>query len=224
MNRFIGVVSVLAVVILAMTFAAANVGHRATLSLGLFTLYRVPVTLVAFSGLLVGMLVMFATGVHSDLKVRRILRDRLAEETRKEQVWIDRNQRDLFAQEPETDRGPAFQADARLPFEADSGPPFEAASRPSFEVDSRPPHQADSRPPLEAEPGPVGPEPSGPRGESSPDPEPAQGLGEASNPLSVSFSSPLPSGPEWEGGETERKAAFEEEPSPEGPEQEPKTE
>ena len=105
MSRFIGILSVLIVVILAMAFAAANVGHMATLNLGLFTLYRVPVTMVAFLGLVVGMLVMFATGVHSDLKVRRILRERLAEETRKEQVWIDRNQRDLFAQDPEANPG-----------------------------------------------------------------------------------------------------------------------
>ena len=101
MSRYWGIVAALFVVFLATAFAAANVGHRATLSLGLFTLYRVPVSLVAFSGLLVGMLVMFATGVHSDLKVRRILRERLAEESRKEQGWIDRNQRDLFAQDPE---------------------------------------------------------------------------------------------------------------------------
>ncbi|MGW8268512.1 MAG: hypothetical protein ACWGSQ_19250 [Longimicrobiales bacterium] len=101
MSRFLGIAAALLVVFLATAFAAANVGHRVTLSLGLFTLYRVPVSLVAFSGLLVGMLVMFATGVHSDLKVRRILRERLAEESRKEQGWIDRNQRDLFAQDPE---------------------------------------------------------------------------------------------------------------------------
>lgn len=101
MSRFLGILSVLAVVVLAMGFAAANAGHRVTLHLGLFTLYRVPVTLVAFSGLLVGMLVMFAAGVHSDLKVRRILRERLAEEAQQEQQWIDRNQQDLFGGEEE---------------------------------------------------------------------------------------------------------------------------
>lgn len=99
MSRFLGILFVLAVVLLAMGFAAANAGHRATLDLGLFTLYRVPVTLVAFTGLLVGMVVMFATGVHTDLRVRRILRERLAEEAQKEQRWIDGNQQDLFAGE-----------------------------------------------------------------------------------------------------------------------------
>jgi uncharacterized integral membrane protein len=97
MSRFLGIVSILAVVILAMAFAAANAGNRVTLELGIMTLFRVPVTLVAFSGLLTGMLVMFATGVYSDLKVRRILRERLAQEAQAEQRWIDGNQQDLFA-------------------------------------------------------------------------------------------------------------------------------
>ena len=101
MSRLLGILFVLVVVILAMAFAAANAGHRVTLDLGILVLYRAPVTLVAFLGLLAGMLVMFAAGIHTDLKVRRILRERLAEEARQEQGWIDRNQRDLFAQEPE---------------------------------------------------------------------------------------------------------------------------
>ena len=71
MSRVLGIVSILAVVLLAMAFAAANAGNRVTLDLGIITLFRVPVTLVAFSGLLAGMLVMFATGVYSDLKVRK---------------------------------------------------------------------------------------------------------------------------------------------------------
>lgn len=96
MSRFVGIFSVLAVVLLAMAFAAGNAGHQVTLNLGILTLYRVPVTLVAFGGLLVGMLVMFSTGIFTDLKVRKILRDRLAEESRKEQGWIDGNQQDLF--------------------------------------------------------------------------------------------------------------------------------
>jgi uncharacterized integral membrane protein len=98
MSRLVGVMTVLLVLLLAMGFAAANAGHRVTLSLGFLTLYQVPVTLVAFSGLFVGMLAMFATGIHSDLKVRRILRERLTEESRREQSWIDRNQQDLFTE------------------------------------------------------------------------------------------------------------------------------
>ncbi len=98
MSRLFGVVTLLLVVIGTMAFAAANAGHRVTLSLGFITFHQVPVTLVAFSGLFVGMLAMFATGVHSDLKVRRILRERLEEESRREQIWIDRTQQDLFAE------------------------------------------------------------------------------------------------------------------------------
>lgn len=121
MSRLLSVVSVLAVVIFAMAFAAANAGNRVTLELGFVTLYRAPVTLVAFSGLLLGMLVMFAAGIHSDLKVRRILRDRLAEETRKEQRWVDRNQRDLFAQDPEPDREADREPDREPGPEAEPG-------------------------------------------------------------------------------------------------------
>jgi uncharacterized integral membrane protein len=102
-SRLLGGLAVIVVVLLATAFAAANSGHRVTLELGLFTLYRAPVTLVAFSGLFMGMLIMFAAGIHSDLKVRRILRERLAEETREAKEWIDRNQQDLFAQDPDPD-------------------------------------------------------------------------------------------------------------------------
>jgi len=100
MSRVAGILAVVFVVLLAMGFAAANAGHVVTLDLGIVTFYRVPVTLVAFAGLFTGMVVMLATGIHSDLKVRRILRDRLSQEARQEQEWIDRDQRDLFSGEP----------------------------------------------------------------------------------------------------------------------------
>ncbi|MCJ7630137.1 MAG: hypothetical protein MUO50_17325 [Longimicrobiales bacterium] len=48
MSRFFWVMTVLLVLLVAMGFAAANAGHRVTLNLGFFTLYQVPVTLVAF--------------------------------------------------------------------------------------------------------------------------------------------------------------------------------
>lgn len=99
MNRFVGFAAVLGVGVLAMGLAAANAGNHVTFSIGFLTFYRAPVTLVAFGGFLLGMLVMFLAGIHSDLKVRRILKDRLAEETRQEQAWVDRNQKDLFAEE-----------------------------------------------------------------------------------------------------------------------------
>ncbi len=122
MSRVLWLLSVLAVVFLATGFAVANAGERVTISLGLLTLYRVPVALVAFCGLFVGMLLMFATGLHSDLKVRKILRDRLADEARREQIWIDRNQQDLFREGSGTGSG-GGDADATPP----SGPHLPAA-------------------------------------------------------------------------------------------------
>ncbi len=67
------------------------------MDLGLWTLYGVPLTYVAFGSLFIGMLVMLLAGVHADLKVRRFLRERLEAEDREERQRVDRYQRDLFA-------------------------------------------------------------------------------------------------------------------------------
>jgi len=74
-----------------------NGAQRVTLRLGLKTLYEVPLTVVAFGGLITGMVIMLVAGVQSDLKVRRILRARLMEEHHEEQSQlVDRDQRELF--------------------------------------------------------------------------------------------------------------------------------
>lgn len=96
MTRFAGAAGVLVVLVLSMAFAALNGGQRVTLRLGISTFYRVPLTGIAFGALILGMLVMLVAGIHSDLKVRRILRERLAEENRQERARIDHSQRDLF--------------------------------------------------------------------------------------------------------------------------------
>ena len=96
MTRFAGAAGVLVVLVLSMAFAALNGGQRVTLRLGIATFYRVPLTGIAFGVLILGMLVMLVAGIHSDLKVRRILRERLAEEDRQERARIDHSQRDLF--------------------------------------------------------------------------------------------------------------------------------
>lgn len=96
MTRFAGAAGVLVVLVLSMAFAALNGGQRVTLRLGIATFYRVPLTGIAFGALILGMLVMLVAGIHSDLKVRRILRERLAEEDRQEWARIDHSQRDLF--------------------------------------------------------------------------------------------------------------------------------
>lgn len=107
MSRAAGAVGVVAVLALSVVFAALNRGHRVNLDLGFATFYGVPVTWVAFGGLLVGMLVLFVAGIHADLKVRRILRERLREEDREERARTDRHQRDLFEQEREESGTPA---------------------------------------------------------------------------------------------------------------------
>ena len=82
-------------------FASLNSSHRVTLRLGFVTLFGVPLTVVVFGAVILGMLVMLGAGVQSDLKVRRILRARLVEEDREERERaVDQSQRDLF---PESD-------------------------------------------------------------------------------------------------------------------------
>lgn len=101
MKRLATVLSILAVLVASMGFAALNGGQRVTLRLGLATLYRVPLSVVAFGALILGMVVMLIAGITSDLRVRRILRNRLAEEDREERarLFIDRTQTNLFEAE-----------------------------------------------------------------------------------------------------------------------------
>lgn len=97
MSRLVSVAGVVLVLSLAMAFASLNGSQRVTVRLGFATFYGVPLTLVVFSGLILGMIIMLVTGIRSDLKVRRILRDRLAEEGREEsRRFVDRAQQELF--------------------------------------------------------------------------------------------------------------------------------
>lgn len=100
MSRLAGPFGVIAVVILAVAFASQNGSERVTLDFGFFVFYGVPVTLVAFGGLFLGMLVMLGAGIQSDLKVRSILRDRLAAADADEPDLVDHSQRDLFLHAP----------------------------------------------------------------------------------------------------------------------------
>lgn len=101
MSRLLAVGGVALVLVVSMIFAALNAGQRVTLHLGIATFYRVPLTVVAFGALVLGMVVMLFAGVYSDLRVRRILRERLAEEDREERarIFVDESQQDLFEQE-----------------------------------------------------------------------------------------------------------------------------
>jgi uncharacterized integral membrane protein len=97
-TRLAGVAGALLVLLLSVSFAALNGNQRVTLRLGFTTLYGVPLSVVAFGALVVGMMLMLVTGIHSDLKVRRILRERLQQEDREEKarIYVDQNQKDLF--------------------------------------------------------------------------------------------------------------------------------
>jgi uncharacterized integral membrane protein len=101
-SRALGLGGVVAALALAMGFATLNSNQRVTLRLGFMTFYGVPLTVIAFGSLLVGMLVMLVAGVRSDLKVRRILRARLeAEDLEERNRFVDRTQQDLFVEEKE---------------------------------------------------------------------------------------------------------------------------
>lgn len=100
MSRFLSGVGVVVLLGLSLAFASVNSGQQVTLRLGLLILYGVPLTVVVFSSVIMGMVVMLVAGVRSDLKVRRVLRARLAAEDREERErFIDMDQKDLFKRE-----------------------------------------------------------------------------------------------------------------------------
>ena len=104
MTRFIGPLGVVSVLVVSILFAALN-PQQVTIDLGVKVLYGVPLMLVGFTGLFMGMLVMLVAGVRSDLKVRAVLRQRLEAEDREERALIDRTQQDLFPSRPLEDEG-----------------------------------------------------------------------------------------------------------------------
>ena len=105
MTRLIGPLGVVSVLVISLLFAALNGAQRVTLNLGVVVLYGVPLTLVGFTGLFLGMVVMLVAGVRSDLKVRAVLRQRLEDEDREERALIDRSQQDLFSPPAQEDEG-----------------------------------------------------------------------------------------------------------------------
>ncbi len=105
MTRFIGPLGVVSVLVVSILFAALNGEQRVPLNRGVTVLYGVPLTLIGFTGLFMGMAVMIVAGVRSDLKVRAVLRQRLEDEDREERALIDRTQQDLFSPPPQEDEG-----------------------------------------------------------------------------------------------------------------------
>ena len=102
MSRIIPAIGILLVTGLAVVLQSLNGSETVTLKLGVITLYDVPITAVAFVGLLAGMVIMLVASIHNDLRVRRILRDRLTEEDSEEKARIiDHRQHDLFGKDEE---------------------------------------------------------------------------------------------------------------------------
>jgi len=102
LSRIIRAIGILLVVGLGWLFGSVNGSETVTLKLGVITLYDVPITVVAFFGLLAGMVIMLVAGIYNDLRVRRILRDRLTEEDSEEKARIiDHRQHDLFGKDEE---------------------------------------------------------------------------------------------------------------------------
>lgn len=100
MSRILAGVGIVVLLVSSLAFAYLNSGHRVTLRLGIATFYNVPLTVVVFGSVIVGMVVMLAAGIRSDLKVRRVLRVRLAQEDREERErFVDLSQQDLFPSE-----------------------------------------------------------------------------------------------------------------------------
>jgi len=100
-SRWTGALGTGLILLLSMTFAALNGGQRVTIRLGVTTFYQVPLTTVVLGALILGMVAMLVAGITSDLRVRRILRNRLAEEQDEEQarLFVDRNQITMFPEE-----------------------------------------------------------------------------------------------------------------------------
>lgn len=76
MRRLLPWLGLVATVLAALVFASLNARQRVTVDLGLFAFYGVPVAVVAFGGMVVGMVVILLAGIRSDLRVRTILREK----------------------------------------------------------------------------------------------------------------------------------------------------
>jgi uncharacterized integral membrane protein len=156
-STVVGGVLLALLLLLVMAFAALNGLERVTLRLGFATFYRFPLTGVAFGAFLAGMIVMFVAGLQSDLRVRRILRERLQLEATGEGATAGsgRSTHGWAAVAPESEPDAEAAAEPRVPAAGDVGA-VEGGMEPSgpaAEVDpGAPAPDADPSPEPEPEP------------------------------------------------------------------------
>ena len=74
MKVWIRVLGFVLLAALAFAFAAANGGQAVRLELGLVTFRSVPLPVVVFGAVLLGMVVVFLAGLRADLRTRKVLR------------------------------------------------------------------------------------------------------------------------------------------------------
>ena len=101
MKRWTGLLGFGTILLLSFAFATLNGGQRVTVRLGFATFYQVSLTVVVFGAVILGMLGVLVAGISSDLRVRRILRERLAQESEeeRERLFVDHTQTTLFPDE-----------------------------------------------------------------------------------------------------------------------------
>ena len=84
--RLLGPLGAIGLLFLVVVFAIQNDFEKVRINVGFASFDRVPVSVLAIVGLIVGMFLMLLVGIESDLKVRAILRERLREEASEENV------------------------------------------------------------------------------------------------------------------------------------------
>ena len=84
--RLLGPLGAIGLLFLVVVFAIQNDFEKVRINVGFASFDRVPVSVLAIVGLIVGMFLMLLVGIENDLKVRAILRERLREEASEENV------------------------------------------------------------------------------------------------------------------------------------------
>ena len=95
MLKFLGPLGALGLLTLVVFVSVLNDFQKVSINLGFVTFYRVPITVLAVVGFVLGMLLMILVGVESDLKIRSILRERFRDESREEDESVKKKSGEL---------------------------------------------------------------------------------------------------------------------------------